>query len=253
MNTATTAAIPADTFHCYAVWDRSTRWFHWINVLSVLGLIVLGTIILNGKALGVSSEGKILLKVLHVYVGYVFAFNLLWRLVWGFIGNRYARWAAILPIGRGYWQSVREYVASMRSQQPVAYAGHNPVGRLMVTALLLLLLAQAVTGLVLAGTDIYYPPLGNTVKTWIVADGSTPEQIVAGSKEHIDSARYQEMREFRKPFITVHVYAFYVLLLAILVHILAVVLTELRERNGLISAMFHGRKVFHTQQPPKDF
>ena len=40
----------------YQVWDRTTRWFHWINVLAVIGLIAVGTVILNAKALGVSGE-----------------------------------------------------------------------------------------------------------------------------------------------------------------------------------------------------
>ena len=37
----------------YTVWDGSVRWFHWINVLAILGLIAVGTVILNGKAIGV--------------------------------------------------------------------------------------------------------------------------------------------------------------------------------------------------------
>jgi len=212
----------------------------------VIGLIAIGLVILNGKLLGISGEGKILLKTIHVLFGYVFAANLTWRFLWGFIGNRYARWGALLPLGSGYG----EYLRSIRGSQPVVYTGHNPLGRLMVTALLLLLLTQAVTGLILAGTDIYYPPLGNTMKTWIVADGSTVDQVVAGAKEHIDSARYQAMRNFREPFATVHVYAFYLLLIAISIHILAVIVVELRERSGLVSAMIHGHKVF--SYPPKD-
>jgi cytochrome b len=59
-------------------------------------------VILNAKSLGVSGEGKILLKTIHAYIGYVFVINLSWRLVWGFIGNKYVRWKAILPIGKGY-------------------------------------------------------------------------------------------------------------------------------------------------------
>ena len=51
------------------------------------------------------------------------------------------------------------------------------------------------------------------------------------------------MRKFRKPFITTHVYSFYLLLIAITLHILAVVVSEIREKNGLISAMFTGKKV----------
>lgn len=244
------SSVSTKNLQSYPVWDRTTRLFHWINALTVLSLIAVGLVILNGKLLGISAEGKILLKTLHVWLGYVFVLNLAWRFIWAFIGNRYARWAAILPLGRGYFASIGEYLRAMRSPQPIVYAGHNPIARLMVGLLLLLLSVQAVTGLVLAGTDIYYPPLGETVKTWIVADGSQPAQIVAGAKEHIDQTRYQAMRNFREPFITAHIYSFYILLGAIAIHLLGVIVTELRERSGLVSAMIHGSKVF--SQPPKD-
>jgi cytochrome b len=247
---ASSTSVSTKDLQAYPVWDRTTRLFHWINAITVLGLIAVGLVILNGKLLGISGEGKVLLKTLHVSLGYVFALNLAWRFIWGFIGNRYARWSAILPLGRGYFASIGEYLRSMRSPQPIVYAGHNPIARLMVGLLLLLLSVQAVTGLVLAGTDIYYPPLGETVKTWIVADGSQTAQIVAGSKEHIDQTRYQAMRNFREPFWTVHVYSFYILLGAIAIHLLGVIATELRERSGLVSAMIHGRKTF--TQKPKD-
>lgn len=242
--------VATKDLQAYRVWDWTTRLFHWINAITVLSLIAVGLVILNGKLLGVSAEGKILLKTLHVWLGYVFVLNLTWRFVWAFIGNRYARWAAILPLGSGYFASLGEYIRAMRNPQPIVYAGHNPIARLMVGLLLLLLSVQAVTGLFLAGTDIYYPPFGETVKTWIVADGSQPAQIVAGSKEHIDQNRYQAMRTFREPFITTHIYTFYILLGAIAVHLLGVIATELRERSGLVSAMIHGSKVF--SQPPKD-
>ena len=54
----------------YSVWDASVRWFHWINLLCVLGLIAVGVIILNAKVLGVPSDRKILLKTVHVWIGY---------------------------------------------------------------------------------------------------------------------------------------------------------------------------------------
>jgi cytochrome b len=50
------------------------------------------------------------------------------------------------------------------------------------------------------------------------------------------------MRAFRKPFITIHYYGFYVLIVFAVIHILAVVVTELREGGNLISAMFTGKK-----------
>ncbi len=52
----------------YPVWDRTTRWFHWINVLCVLGLAGVGLAILYNKPFGVSTEGKILLKTIPAVI-----------------------------------------------------------------------------------------------------------------------------------------------------------------------------------------
>ena len=227
----------------YFVWDANTRWFHWINLLCILGLIAVAVAILNGKALGVSTEGKVLLKTIHVLIGYVFTINLLWRLIWAFIGGPNARWQAILPGGAGYLDEVRAYIASIKAGQPRQYLGHNPVGRIAVTLLLFLLLTQAITGLVLAGTDIFYPPIGAWIASWIAAPGVDPATLVPYAKETYNMVAYDEMRAFRKPFITVHYYGFYILLSVILIHILAVVITELREGGNLISAMFTGKKI----------
>jgi Ni,Fe-hydrogenase I cytochrome b subunit len=97
----------------YTVWDASVRWFHCINLLCMLGLIAVGVAILNDESLGVTNDGKILLKTVHVWIGYVFAANLLWRLVWAFIGGPHARWRAIPPGGHGYMKEVRVYVTEL--------------------------------------------------------------------------------------------------------------------------------------------
>lgn len=230
-------------YKAYRVWDASVRWFHWINFACVLGLMAVGLIIMNDKALGMTNDGKILLKTVHVYIGYVFAANLFWRLIWAFIGGTHARWRAILPVGSGYMHEVGAYIADVRAARPRQYLGHNPLGRLAVTVLLLLLLSQAVTGLVLAGTDIFYPPLGSWIANWIAAPGVDPATLVPYAPEMYDKAKFDAMREFRKPFIEVHEIGFYILLVAALVHIVAVVVTELREGGNLVSAMITGRKV----------
>jgi Ni/Fe-hydrogenase 1 B-type cytochrome subunit len=234
----------------YRVWDASTRWFHWLNLLCMLGLIAVGVAILNAKVLGVSTDGKILLKTVHVWIGYVFAVNLLWRLVWAFIGGPHARWRAILPGGPGYMTEVRRYIADVRAGRPRQYLGHNPIGRIAVTLLLLLLLTQAITGLVLAGTDLFYPPIGAWIAGWVASPGIDPATLVPYAKEMYDETAFEAMRAFRKPFITIHYYGFYVLLVFAVIHILAVVMTELREGGNLISAMFSGKKVL--SEPPAD-
>ena len=230
----------------YSVWDRTTRWFHWINVICITGLVSVGVVILNNKVLGVSGDGKILLKTIHVYIGYVFVINLIWRFVWGFIGNKYSRWKAILPIGKGYYRSASEYVAGVKSGEAPQYLGHNPLGKLMVGFLFLLLATQATTGLVLAGTDLYMPPFGHEIAEWVTVAGEEHDKIKnlkPGSKDGVDLEAYAEMRKFRKPFITTHIYSFYIILISIILHIVAVVMTEVREKNGLVSAMFTGNKI----------
>ena len=228
----------------FAVWDRPTRLFHWINFVCIVALIALGTAILYGKELGITDDGKLLLKTVHVWFGYVFAANLAWRIVWAFIGNRQARWPAIVPFRPGYGTELRAYLHGLTRGDARPYLGHNPLARLMVSLLLLLLVVQAVTGLVLAGTDIYYPPFGSSITAWIAAPGVDPSTLMPYDKVGIDGPSWDAMRAFRSPFITTHYWVFYGLLAVIAVHIAGVVTTELREGGGLVSAMFTGRKVF---------
>lgn len=231
----------------YRVWDSVTRWFHWINVLCILILAGIGVVILNANALGVNSDGKVTLKIIHAWTGYVFALNLLWRFIWGFVGNRYARWQAVLPLGRAYRSSLRTYVTGLRAGEAPAYRGHNPLGRLMIAFLFILLLLQMATGLVLAGTDLYFPPFGHEFAEWAAGAGedhSKLEGLQPGVKEKLDPEGYAAMRKFREPFIAIHKLTFFTLLVAIVLHITAVVVAEVKEKNGLISAMFSGDKVF---------
>lgn len=241
-----------ESLHSYNVWDRQTRLFHWINLLAVLGLIGIGSVILFASDLGIPSKGKILLKETHVLVGYVFAANIAFRFIWAFIGNRYARWCAILPCGSGFLNSVRDYKKSFFSSEPKRYIGHTPPGRIAVTLLLVLLLIQAATGLVLAGTDIFYPPFGSWITSWIAPAGVDPSTLVPYAKETYDEQAYKAMRGFRKPFIITHYYVFYALLTVILVHIAAVIVTELSHGSTLISAMFTGRKTIPGTPVDKD-
>ncbi len=228
----------------YQVWDKTVRIFHWVNVICVLCLIAIGVAILNAKALGVTNDGKIILKTLHIYFGYVFAINLLWRIIWGFIGSRFARWKMALPFGAEYKAQLKAHIDGVKNNKPVGFLGHNPIARLMVGLLFLLLSLQAITGLVLAGTDMYMAPFGSTFKQMVAVDAASVDLVKPYSKEGIDEAAYKEMRDVRKPFITVHYYVFYILLAAIILHLVGVLVSELRERNGLVSAMITGKKVF---------
>ncbi len=225
------------------VWSRNVRLFHWINVIAITLLICIGLIILNGKLFGVNTDGKILLKTMHVIVGYVFAINLLFRLIVGFIGKAHERWSQVLPFNKGFKQELVEF----KQHKKTAYKGHNPAGKLMILALLSLMLIQMVSGLVIAGTDIYYPPFGKYFALSISTDKQNVEVIKPYSKVNVDEVAYKEMRDIRKPFITAHVYSFYCLIFLIPLHILGVIIAERRERTALVSSMITGYKYL-----PKD-
>ena len=225
-------------FSAVFVWSRNIRLFHWINVTAVFLLIVIGVIILNSKTLGVSVDGKILLKTIHVFTGYTFAVNLLVRIALGFFGKSYERWNKTLPFQQGFTQQLKDFSQGKKS----FHQGHNPAGKLMVAALFFLLSVQMISGLVIAGTDIYYPPFGQYFAESIAIDKTDLTAIKPYSKTNVDEDAYKAMRAFRKPFITAHVYSFYTLLFLIPLHILGVIFTERKERTSVVSAMINGYK-----------
>jgi cytochrome b len=117
----------------------------------------------------------------------------------------------------------------------------------MVFALLSLMFIQMVSGLVIAGTDIYYPPFGQYFAESVAIDKQNIEAIKPYSKVNVDETAYKAMRDIRKPFITAHVYAFYGLIFLIPLHILGVIVAERKEKTALVSAMITGYKYL-----PKD-
>ena len=232
-----------DRLIAYGVWDAPTRWFHWINALSVFGLILVGILIMFAGSLGISPTGRVTVKTIHVWIGYVMILNLLWRFVWAFRGNRYARWRAILPGGKGYARALEAYVSTFLAGHPKHYLGHNPAARLAVLIILVLLVVQGVTGLALAGTDLFYPPFGGTIARWIAAPNVDPSMLTPLTRDLMDPGAYAEMRSFRSPFIETHEITFYALVAVTVLHVVAVIMTELREGGTIVSAMFTGRKI----------
>ena len=109
--------------------------------------------------------------------------------------------------------------------------------------LFVLLMTQVVTGLVIAGTDLFWPPLGYLFADWVAAPGVDPSTIRAGAKELMDQAAYTNMRGFRAPFVEVHELTFFALTFVIVLHVIAVVVTEVKEGGSITSAMFTGRKI----------
>lgn len=110
------------------VWDLPTRLFHWSLVLSFV--------------VAYSTSESERWQLWHVTAGYVFGFLLVFRLLWGTIGTRYARFGNFI---RGM-KSVRAYVVSLLTRHPQHFVGHNPAGAWAIIGMLGLGLLTVLTG-----------------------------------------------------------------------------------------------------------
>ena len=234
----------------YKAWDLPTRVFHWVNFLCVFLLSIFGLIMLYKGAIGISgNEARIGLKTVHVIIGYVFALNLIFRIIWGFAGDKYSHWKTLIP-GKNFMSELKAYKASQASGNPQTFVGHNPKGRLAVLVLMALMTVMMITGMVRAGTDIYYPPFGKTAAQYVAAEGVSIDQIKPYDKTGTDADKMAELQAFKRPFGKIHLYGAYLLWLLVLVHIVAVIRAETGGEGTLISAMFSGKK--HLSREPED-
>jgi len=110
------------------VWDLPTRAFHWLLAASFAGAF-----------LTADSER---LRDVHVILGYTMLGLVVFRLLWGVIGTRYARFSSF-AFGT---KSVVNYLRSILKLSPQRYLGHNPAGSWAIYALITLVVASALTG-----------------------------------------------------------------------------------------------------------
>ena len=117
------------------VWDPLVRIFHWSLVAAFFGAYALG-----------DDGGQ-----LHQALGYTVLGLVGFRLVWGVIGTRHARFASFVPSPR----RLIGYLKDVARHREARYLGHNPAGAAMIVALLLSLIATGSTGWLLT-TDAFW-------------------------------------------------------------------------------------------------
>lgn len=184
------------------VWDPLVRIFHW----SLVGFFLLAYV----------TEDELL--TVHVYAGYAVAGLIVFRLIWGLIGTRHARFSDFLT-GPA---TLKRYLGQLVRGRAPRYLGHNPAGAAMVIALLVTLAAAAFTGMVL-----------------IAGDGSGP---LAGTI----FANYSG-----EPLKEVHEFFANLVLVLVVLHIAGVLISSLVHRENLVKAMVTGRKQL-AQNPDSD-
>ncbi|MBL4628242.1 MAG: cytochrome b/b6 domain-containing protein [Roseicyclus sp.] len=194
------------------VWDPLIRIFHW-------GLVA---------AFAVAYLSAEELSTVHEVAGYVVAGLVAFRLIWGLVGSRYARFTQFLKGPPATFSYLRDMVGHRERR----YLGHNPAGAAMIVALLLTLSATAFTGWLLEDeTRIAMLPDLPQIIAPAFADEDGEDREYWGGGRGGESA-VEEAHEVLAN----------LMLLLIAVHVGGVVLTSFRQRENLARAMVTGEK-----------
>jgi len=181
------------------VWDLPVRIFHWSLAAAFLGAFVT-------NRLGVRYFHY------HALCGYAVIVLVAFRIIWGVIGTRHAR----------FWNFVRGPAATLRYALAIGrgrarpYAGHNPLGALMVIVLLAALGVEAVIGL-FANDEIF-----NTGPLYGAVSDALSLKLTG-----------------------LHRQLFYWIAAAVGLHVAAVLFHRLVKGERLVRAMITGRKPSH--------
>lgn len=186
---------PEPALQAVRVWDLPTRLFHWLLALTAISSVVTGQI--GGNAM-----------VWHTRLGLVVLALLVFRLVWGFVGGYWSRFAAFLYGPR----SVIAYLRGDSGPGGRYDIGHSPVGALSVWALLGLLAVQVATGLVADDEIATTGPLNRFVSSRVANLASAWHEAV-GKR---------------------------LLIVLVIVHVAAVLYYLWRKRRNRITPMIHG-------------
>lgn len=140
------------------VWDLPVRLFHWTLAFLVVAAVV---------------TGKLGRLDLHMKPGAAILALLLFRLAWGAVGSRTARFSDFVK-GPA---AIAAFLRETRAGRPVDRVGHNPLGALSVVALLAVALAQAATGLFTSDDIMTEGPLAWAVSAKTVSLLSTVHRL----------------------------------------------------------------------------
>lgn len=190
--------VAEDTLGQVQVWDLPVRVFHWALVLSIITAY-------TTHRLGVSYF------TYHVWSGYAVIVLVSFRLIWGFIGTRHARFTQFVKGPR----TISRYIAGLLRGEKHRHVGHNPLGAVMVVVLLAILGIQAMTGLFSNDEIFNVGPLYGFVG-----------------------------KELSLQLSSLHRKLFDWILIAVAIHVLAVLAHTTFKKEPLIRAMITGRKPY---------
>ncbi|MDR2851678.1 MAG: cytochrome b/b6 domain-containing protein [Burkholderiaceae bacterium] len=178
------------------VWDLPTRLFHWLLALDVCALI---------------GSGWLGDMEWHFRFGYMALALLVFRILWGFVGGHWSRFASFIYSPR----SLQAYLCG--KAPPDHHIGHSPLGALSVFAVLAILVVQVATGLMSDDQISAAGPLTRFVS------GDT---VDLATSWHAGPGQW-------------------IVIALVVLHVLAVLFYVLVQRKGLLRPMVTGDRMVH--------
>ncbi len=201
------------------VWDLLVRIGHWLLVLLFF--------------VAYFTEDDLL--VLHAWAGYGVGIYVIVRVIWGFVGSKYARFT---DFAYGPAEAAR-YLKDLIHFQAKRYLGHSPAGALMVFALLISLAATTTTGIAVLAVEENAGPLAPLFARDVTPATATAraaedeeERDEANGEPRFDGDALEEIHEFFSN----------LTLLLVIAHIAGVLLASMVHKENLARAMVSGRK-----------
>jgi cytochrome b len=175
------------------IWDLPLRIFHWLLVACFF--------------IAYLTEDELL--DIHVWAGYLLMALIIFRLMWGFVGNQYARFSSFICSPA----KSLAYLKTVFTLSSSRYLGHNPAGSAMIVMLLISLLMTVISGVIVYAADQNLGPLAGYV-------GSSQEKL------------WEEIHEIAANFT----------LLLVVIHVMGVLFESFIHRENLAKSMWNGYK-----------
>lgn len=140
------------------VWELPVRFYHWLNALVLIALIVTGFYIAGPLALLSKQEATHRytmgwFRYVHFAAAYLFFFNFLFRLYWGFVGNKYANWKQFIPTSKRFFKEMLTVfkidilmLTKNGKQQDHLSVGHNAMAGFIYFLTFIAFMVQCLTG-----------------------------------------------------------------------------------------------------------